>query len=149
MDGMDKRKKLTVYCDGASRGNPGPAAIGIVIYENDKVIKEISQFLGDSLTNNQAEYLAVIESLKQAAELGASEVIVKLDSELAQKQLLGEYKVKNSLLKELWEQVAELVKKFDEVQIVHVPREENKEADRLANQALDKKLTEKRSVLAS
>jgi len=130
--------RLTIYTDGGARGNPGPGGIGAVAYdENKNVVFTVSEFLG-VCTNNQAEYKAVIAALKKAKELGASELNFYLDSELVVKQINREYKVKNEDLGPLFLQVYNLTLAFKKVKFSHVRREMNKEADRLANEAMDK-----------
>ncbi|MFH1744547.1 MAG: ribonuclease HI family protein [bacterium] len=131
-------KKLIIYTDGGARGNPGPAGIGVVIYDEEKkVIAEISEYIGVA-TNNQAEYKAVIAAIKKAQELKASEVEFFLDSELVVKQLNREYKVKNKELASLFVQIYNASLNFKKVSFCHVPREKNQEADRLANDAMDR-----------
>lgn len=130
--------KLIIYTDGGSRGNPGPAGAGAIIYdENHKVIAEISEFLGTT-TNNQAEYRAILAGIKKAVALQASEVEFYLDSELAVKQLNREYKVKNKDLAPLFLAVYNLTLSFKKISFTHIPREQNTEADRLANEAMDR-----------
>ena len=130
--------KLIIYTDGGSRGNPGPAGAGAIIYdENRKVIAEISEFLGIT-TNNQAEYRAILAGIKKAVALQASEVEFYLDSELAVKQLNREYKVKNKDLAPLFLAVYNLTLRFTKISFTHIPRERNSEADRLANEAMDR-----------
>jgi ribonuclease HI len=131
-------KKAIIYTDGGSRGNPGPAGIGAVIYnEKKEKIAEISKYLGVK-TNNQAEYQALIEALKKAKELKVDKVEAFLDSELIVKQLKGEYKVKNKDLASLFLEVYNLKHSFSEISFKHIYREHNQEADRLANEAMDK-----------
>jgi ribonuclease HI len=131
-------EKAIIFSDGGARGNPGPAGIGAVIYDKDKnILAEVSRFLGVS-TNNQAEYKALIEALKKAIELKISEVEAYLDSELVVKQLNREYKVKNKDIAPLFLEVYNLSQQFKSVKFSHVRREQNKEADRLANIAMDK-----------
>ncbi len=131
-------KKLIIFTDGGARGNPGPGGIGVVIYdENRKKIAEISQHIGHS-TNNQAEYKAVIAAMKKAKELGGQELEFYLDSELIVKQLKREYKVKNGELAPLFLQIYNLEIGFKKVSFCHIPRERNKEADALANKAMDR-----------
>jgi len=126
-----------VYSDGASRGNPGEAGIGYVIKnQKGEVIKEVSDYLGRA-TNNVAEYTALIRALQDGLKLGGKEVEVYVDSELLVKQIKGEYRVKNKGLIPLYNQVMSLIDKFDKFVIVHVPREQNKEADRLANDGIE------------
>lgn len=129
--------KLIIHTDGAARGNPGPAGIGVIIRKEDgTILAEISQFIGRA-TNNVAEYTALITALEKAAALGAEEIEVYTDSELVVKQITGEYRVKNEGLKPLYRQVKELANQFSNLRIAHVVRDKNKEADRLANQGID------------
>src|SRR6056297_3318577 len=129
--------RLQVYTDGGARGNPGPAGIGAVFYdETGKNIKEISEYLGET-TNNQAEYKAVLRALQEAKKLGGKELKFYIDSELVVKQLNGEYKVKNKNLQPLFVQIYNLTLDFKKVNFFHVRREKNKEADKLANRAMD------------
>ncbi len=129
--------KIIINTDGASRGNPGPAAIGVTL-KNDKeeLVAVISEKIGIT-TNNQAEYRALIAGLKKALNLGAKEVVVRADSELMVKQLLGQYRVKNADLKPLFEEARRLTGGLASFKITAIPRERNKEADNLANQAFD------------
>jgi ribonuclease HI len=130
-------RRLIIYADGAARGNPGPAGIGVVIEdERGRVLKEVSQFIGRK-TNNQAEYMALIQGLEAAAEVQADAVLVRLDSELLVHQLKGEYKVKSPLLKPLKNQAQVLLARYKVVGIEHVERQYNRAADRLANRAID------------
>ncbi len=130
--------KVIIFTDGGARGNPGPAGIGAVIYdENKKVIAEISEYLGVA-TNNQAEYKALIAAITRAKSLGASELDCFLDSELVVKQLKREYKVKNKDLAPLFLMIHNLSLDFKKISYTHIPRERNKEADRLANEAMDR-----------
>lgn len=137
--------KYEIYCDGGARGNPGPAAVGVVIKKmggkmggvGDEVVK-IGKFIGSRLTNNQAEYLAVLEALRKLHRLNASRIVFHLDSELVVKQLNGSYKVKNPQLKKLHQQILTLLRNLKVVKFKHVTRENNQEADRLVNEALDK-----------
>lgn len=130
--------ELEIFTDGACSGNPGEAAIGVVIREDGKIIKEISKSIGKA-TNNIAEYTALIYALQEAAELKAERLKIFTDSELLYKQVTGAYQVKNDTLKQLYDQVVQLSCKFKEVAIQHVLREKNREADKLATQALKKK----------
>lgn len=136
-------QKVIVHSDGGARGNPGPAAIGVVIEKEDReIIEEISEAIGDT-TNNIAEYTAVLRGLQVLGVLfGAKtadiEVDWRLDSELVVKQLAGEYKVKNPGLRPLYEEIRDLRARFPHLTLKHVRREENKEADRLVNEALDR-----------
>lgn len=131
---------LLIHTDGGSRGNPGPAAIGVVIeVEKDgesEVIREIAETIGVA-SNNVAEYRAVIRALEAARELGADSVTGLLDSQLVVEQLNGRYKVKHEDMKPLHARARELAGQFPLVTFQYVPREQNKEADRLVNAALD------------
>jgi len=130
--------KLIIYTDGGARGNPGPAGLGAILYnENREVVAEVSEYIGVA-TNNQAEYRAIIAAFDKAKALGASELDFYLDSELAVKQLNHEYKVKNKDLAPLFLQIHNLSLSFKKVSYTHIPRERNKEADRLANEAMDR-----------
>jgi ribonuclease HI len=132
-----KGLRLTAVSDGASRGNPGEAACGVIITDADgEELLRRGKRLGVA-TNNTAEYHGVILALELAQALGASELVVKLDSELVVKQLRGEYKVKNASLKPLAERARELIETFDHFDLIHVSREQTKEADKLANAELD------------
>ncbi|MBU3690978.1 MAG: ribonuclease HI family protein [Solirubrobacterales bacterium] len=128
--------RLRVNVDGGARGNPGPAAIGVVIRQGDEVIADLSERIGEA-TNNVAEYRALLAGINRAAELGATEIDLVGDSELVVKQVRGEYKVKNAGIKPLHAEVLSALEPFDEWTIEHVRREENSEADALVNQALD------------
>jgi len=128
--------RMAINADGASRGNPGPAAIGATIKdEQGGLIARISRPIGRA-TNNQAEYRAVIAALHEAVRLGAQKVDIRLDSELVVRQLSGRYRVKNATLKALYQEAKGLLELLETVTIRHVPREQNREADRLANMAL-------------
>lgn len=130
-------KKIIIYSDGGARGNPGPAGIGVVLYNEDKeVIEEISKHIGEA-TNNIAEYKAIIEGLKKAKELKAEELDCYLDSELVVKQLNGEYKVKNQGLAPLYLEIHNLKLSFKKITFTHIKRALNAEADALANKAMD------------
>ena len=129
--------KVFIYTDGASRGNPGPASIGVYIIDSEgHVYAEFGEVLGLQ-TNNFAEYTAVVRGLEVALEHQVSKVILKSDSQLLIRQLLGEYRVKKATLMPLFKKCKLLLSQFESFQLEHIPRELNKEADRLANQALD------------
>ncbi len=133
-----KLKKAIIHVDGASKGNPGAAAIGATIKdERGQLIACISQRIGHA-TNNQAEYRAVIAALEKALKMGVRDVDLKADSELVVKQLKGEYRVKRVTLKPLYERVRQLQGKLELLTIRHIPREQNAEADNLANRAFTK-----------
>ena len=134
---MTRIESVVIHTDGASRGNPGPASIGVVIADEDgRVLLELGEALRPT-TNNVAEYTAVIRALERAAELGARRVRAMMDSQLVVRQLNGNYRVKHPDMIPLYRRVLELIQRFDSVTFEHVPREENVEADRMANQALD------------
>ena len=129
--------KLIVYTDGGARGNPGSAAIGVVIYnEKGKVVSTISRYLGRA-TNNQAEYQAIHAALEACRELHANEVKCFLDAELVVKQLNGEYRVRDAGLSVWFSKIETLRNQFSKITFHHVPREKNTFADRLVNEALD------------
>ncbi|HZP26798.1 MAG TPA: ribonuclease HI family protein [Dehalococcoidia bacterium] len=127
----------TVYADGASRGNPGRAAIGSAVYdESGRLVEEISQAIGFA-TNNVAEYRSAIAGLEAARRRGAGAVELRMDSELVVRQLQGRYRVRHPNLRPLWTQLTSLAGAFPSFRVRHVPREMNKVADALANRALD------------
>lgn len=132
-------KTIKIYTDGASRGNPGPASVGVsFVTMEDEEFDTISEVLGEK-TNNFAEYTALIMALKKALENKVENVWVRTDSQLMVKQLKGEYSVKAEQIKELYQNAFGLLKKFKKVKLEHVLRTENKRADELANYALDHK----------
>ncbi|MFA4967106.1 MAG: ribonuclease HI family protein [Candidatus Margulisiibacteriota bacterium] len=128
--------KVEVFCDGASRNNPGESGIGIVIKSGGKVLLEVSDYIGQT-TNNIAEYMALIRGLEEALLLGAREAAFFCDSELLVKQINGEYKVKNEGLKPLHLHAKKLISKFKKFEINHTRRENNAHADELANKGID------------
>jgi len=130
---------VTAFIDGASRGNPGAAAAGVVISDERGERSRLSVRIGIT-TNNVAEYYALILALQEALILKAQEIQIFTDSELVAKQFSGEYKIKDASLKMLSLFVRQLKKGFKKVSVTHVPREENKLADSLANEALDQDL---------
>lgn len=125
-----------LHTDGGARGNPGPAGIGYVLRVKDREMVFHSGYIGEA-TNNQAEYAALQEGLQRALKDGVTHLQCFLDSELVVKQLAGQYRVKNEGLQPLYDKVCSLVSEFEEVSFEHVPREKNKEADKLVNQAID------------
>jgi ribonuclease HI len=128
---------LTAHCDGAARGNPGPAGIGAVLTDQGgRVLAEIAEGIGVA-TNNVAEYKAAIAALERAAELGARRLLLRSDSRLLIEQLKGRWRVKNPTLIRLHTDARKLIGTFDEVTLEHVPRELNKHADKLANRGVD------------
>lgn len=127
-----------MYSDGGARGNPGPAGIGAVLYDDERnVVVEISEYIGET-TNNQAEYKAMLAGIEKAKELGVENLVCHLDSELVVKQMRREYKVKNKDLAPLFIKAYNLSMSFKSIEFVHVRREKNKAADALANLAMDK-----------
>lgn len=132
-----KNKRLEIYIDGGARGNPGPAGVGVVVLdESGKQIKNVSKYIGEA-TNNIAEYNALLYGLEEALILRADDIKINLDSELVAKQLTGEYRVKDSSLKPLFERAVNMLKGFKNFEINHIGREKNKEADRLVNKAIN------------
>ena len=133
----DNKSRLTIYVDGASRGNPGPSGIGIVIKDGEGATRvKISSYIGRA-TNNQAEYRALIVGLREAAGLKADHVDIRSDSELLVEQVCGRYKVRSAQLKGLFQEVKALLAGFSYSVISYIPRHQNRVADALANQALD------------
>ena len=129
--------KVVLHVDGGARGNPGPAAIGVVISDPDgTVIDELAERIGPT-TNNVAEYRAVLRGLERARELGATELQIIGDSELIARQLSGVYRVKHPAMKPLYEQARVALARFEQWRIETVPRAENARADALVNAALD------------
>ena len=143
-------KKIIIYTDGGSRGNPGKAAIGVVFCnEKEQAIKKFGEYLGDNLTNNDAEYQAIIFALKKfktvfgKAIAEQSDVVIKTDSELVVKQLNGEYRLQDPKIQLFFVEVWNLKFDFKSVKFKHIGREKNKEADRLVNEALDAQVSAK------
>lgn len=133
---------IKIFTDGGSRGNPGIAGVGVVLkFKNET--KKYSQFLGNNITNNEAEYQALIFALKKAKQLigkvKAKKTVLKCyaDSELMVKQLNHRYKLSNKNIQKLFIQIWNLMLDFKSVEVVHIPREKNKEADKMANKAMD------------
>ena len=133
---QDGGGRAHVYFDGASRGNPGPAAVGWLLVNSDGIVAEGGETVGRR-TNNQAEYEALVRALEAARDLGLDEIDVRGDSELIVKQVRGEYDTNNPDLRERRVTVRELLSRFDRWSLEHVPREINDRADELANEALD------------
>jgi ribonuclease HI len=133
----ESQKPWLVMVDGAARGNPGQAGCGAAICdENGAVVKELSRYLGYT-TNNVAEYEGLLMGLEALLQLGQKKVVVQSDSELLVRQLNGQYRVKDEKLKLLFERAMALLRQFESYRILHVRREMNKLADRLANQGID------------
>jgi ribonuclease HI len=132
-------ESVVLYTDGAARGNPGPAGAGVRVCAADGApLDEIAEYLGET-TNNVAEYRALLLGLERARALGARRVEVRSDSELLVRQMNGEYKVRNVGLRELVTRARALERAFAHVEYTHVRRESNREADRLANLAIDRR----------
>jgi len=132
--------ELFIHADGASRGNPGEAGAGAVISDSrGRTLKELKYFLGIT-SNNVAEYQALILALEKALELGARSITVFLDSELVVRQIRGEYRVREPHLKTLHQKAQEILNHFSQYSILSIPREENRRADQLANEAIDQKV---------
>ncbi len=132
-------KKLLIYTDGGSRGNPGPGAIAIMILDDKKVILEHKEFIGHT-TNNRAEYAAIIKAMELAKQHRAKEIVVFSDSQLAIRHLKGEWKVRKKELLPLFQKVKELENSFEKVSYNHVRRENPyiKKVDELLNEELDR-----------
>jgi ribonuclease HI len=130
---------LYIYSDGGSRGNPGPAGVGVVLTDSrgGKVV-EIAKYIGIS-TNNVAEYLAVLYGLQEAIFRKTKKVVLNVDSQLVARQLKGEYKVKDQNILKFFDLALNLFREFDKVEIREIPREENKDADALVNKAINLK----------
>lgn len=133
-----KHAILTAFTDGGARGNPGPAALGVAIFDRQgAAVFTVGEYLGHQ-TNNYAEYSALVRALREAKRLGVRHLSCYLDSELIVKQMSGEYRVKNAALRTLFEQAKQLACDFEHVSFEHVRREKNKVADGLVNAALDR-----------
>lgn len=137
-------KKIIIYTDGGSRGNPGKAAVGFVICnEKEQELKKYGEYLGDGLTNNEAEYKAVILALKKFKALfggklaESTEIEIRSDSEFLVLQVNGEYKILDEKIQKLFLELWNLRLDFKKTKFKHIAREKNKEADRLVNEALD------------
>ena len=129
-------ERAMLRADGASRGNPGMAGVGWVIESAGQTLLDGYRYIGTA-TNNVAEYEAVLLAMEKALELGIRDVSIQLDSELVVRQVNGEYRVKDAKLIERYNRLIHLKYKFSSVTVVHVPREKNKQADELANRAID------------
>jgi ribonuclease HI len=132
-------KELEIYIDGASKGNPGPSGIGVVICRSGETIKNISSYIGNA-TNNVAEYTALIYALQEALILKAESVKVNTDSQLLYRQIKRVYRTKNPNITGLYNQALHLMSAFKQVLINNIPRQDNRGADRLATQAIKKEL---------
>jgi formyltetrahydrofolate-dependent phosphoribosylglycinamide formyltransferase len=131
--------KLVLYTDGGSRGNPGPGAAAYILKDSSGKTRSGKAFFISHATNNVAEYTAVVRGLEAAQAAGATQLELFSDSELMVRQIQGHYKVKSENLRELYMQVMELLTSFQSWKAIHIPREKNKDADKLANQAMDAK----------
>ena len=132
----DEGGRVHVYCDGASRGNPGPAAVGWVLVTGDGIIEEDGRAIGTA-TNNRAEYEALVAALERARAFGFDEAEIRSDSQLVVKQVTGIWNVEDPALREYRVRAREILSAFEEWSLTHVPREVNERADELANEALD------------
>jgi len=141
-------KELEIYIDGASKGNPGPSGIGVVICSRGETIKNISEFIGNT-TNNIAEYSALIYALEEAARFKAEVLKINTDSQLLYRQLIKVYKVKSSNILDLYRQALSLLDSFKRVEIANIPRESNKGADKLATQAIKAHLKKNSAAAAT
>jgi phosphoribosylglycinamide formyltransferase-1 len=134
---QDTRYEVIIYTDGASRGNPGPAAAGFILTDSKGVQLQAKAFFLGRNTNNVAEYTAIVKALEAVKTTGAKSLMVFSDSELLVRQINGRYKVKSEQIRPLFQQAVELLGRFENWKIQHVTREKNKEADKLVNQALN------------
>ena len=133
-------RRILIYTDGAARGNPGPAGLGAILRDaqTGEVLAEMARFLGIR-TNNYAEWTAVEEAVRQALELGASQLDLRMDSELVARQISGRYRVKHADLKPIHARVMAMLGQLESYTVGHVPRELNRDADRLSNVAIDER----------
>ncbi|HLD82517.1 MAG TPA: ribonuclease HI family protein [Candidatus Omnitrophota bacterium] len=138
--------ELELYIDGASKGNPGPSGIGVVICRNGETVKNISSYIGKA-TNNFAEYTALIYGLQEAVVLKADSLKINTDSQLLYRQLKGIYRVKNPGILNLFNQARHLLSAFKEVSLKNIPREDNRGADKLATKAVKESLKRGRSLI--
>ncbi len=146
MKSPEAQGRLVIYIDGASRGNPGRAGAGVWITDGaGKKISEVSRYLGHK-TNNEAEYWALLLALGEAERRKGERIQIFTDSELVERQIKGVYRVKDLGLKALHQRVVQNLKRFSSFEIQSIPREENKEADRLANQAIERRLARERAL---
>jgi ribonuclease HI len=131
-------QEFTLYCDGASRGNPGSAAVGYALFDSDgNEVFGRGQYLGEKITNNVAEYESLLRGMREASALGVHQLCVRMDSQLVVRQVEGVYRVRHAGLQPLFQAVLQARNAFDSFRIEHVAREHNRRADALANQALD------------
>ncbi len=140
MKSSGSESRLIIYFDGASRGNPGRAGAGIWMTDGEgKKISEVSRYLGHK-TNNQAEYWALLLGLREAKRRGGTSLHIFTDSELVERQIKGTYRVRDLNLKALHRTVQENLRAFSSFEIESIPREKNKDADRLANEAIERRI---------
>ena len=138
MSSASAARRVLIYTDGAARGNPGPAGLGALLRDagSGEVLAELARFLGVR-TNNYAEWTAVDDALREALRLGATHVDLRMDSELVARQISGRYRVKHADLKPIHASVMGMLARLSGYTVGHVPRELNKDADRLSNVAID------------
>jgi len=136
MQKINKVDTVRIFADGGAKGNPGPAGIGVVLLDEAGArVEEISKYVGIA-TNNVAEYLAVLYGLQEAIYRKAKKVVLNVDSQLVARQLKGEYRVKDQNLLKLFDLVLNPFRWFEKIEIIEIPREENKDADALVNRAI-------------
>ena len=140
--GSLKMGQFKFYIDGASKGNPGPSGIGVVICRDGVTLKNIASFIGNA-TNNVAEYTALIYALQEGLILKAENIEINTDSQLLHRQIKKIYKIKNANILGLYNQALHLMSAFKEVSIRHIPRQENRGADKLANKAVKEAVFDK------
>jgi ribonuclease HI len=133
------KQQLDIYIDGASKGNPGHAGIGVIICQDGNILENISRYIGQA-TNNIAEYTAFLYALQEALMLQAERIRINTDSELLYRQIRREYKVKNPAIANLYMQATRMLSAFKDAQIRHIPRTENRGADKLATKAIKEAL---------
>ncbi|MFH0952050.1 MAG: ribonuclease HI family protein [Patescibacteria group bacterium] len=135
---MTKDKVISIYSDGGARGNPGPAGIGALLWQENKLVGQVKKYIGET-TNNIAEYQAVYYGLEKAKSLKPAVVNCYMDSELVANQLNRQYKIKNVNLGPWFIKIWNLSQSFKKVNYYHIPREDNRGADKLVNQAIDER----------
>jgi len=144
MKSLGSEDRLMIYFDGASRGNPGRAGAGILMTDGEgRKVSEVSRYLGHK-TNNQAEYWALLLGLREAKRLGGKSLHIFTDSELVERQIKGIYRVRDLNLRALHSTVQQNLKAFSSFEIESIPREENREADRLANEAIQRRIAKEK-----
>ena len=133
---VQEADSVLIFTDGGSRGNPGPAGIGVVVLSGEETLVEVGEPIGEA-TNNEAEYRALIRGLQESKRVGAKRVEIRMDSQLIVRQVEGRYKVKHPVLKGHYAQVMSLLNGLDSWKVLHIPREMNSRADALANLGMD------------